>query len=103
MHLEMAAALDLMKSSADEVGVRNEAVDPSQTLEEVDERPGVQLGEHAARRGTHGRVVLRGELPLGCAVECEPVGALRTRELGEDLVEDALRQEVVKDDVGVRV
>src|SRR5205814_4064751 len=87
VHLEVTAALDLVKPSTDEMGIWNEALDPGQTLEEVDERSGVQLGEHVPGGLAHRGVVVRGELSLEWAVERLPFGLLGLRELREDAVE----------------
>src|SRR6188474_912968 len=99
MDTEGAARSNLVKSAATQVGIRNEAWNPRQRLEERHERRGVELGEYHSRRATEMLEVFGRVLTLGVALGDVPRRAIHRIELDENIPEQLRIEHVVQDDV----
>src|SRR5688572_30985212 len=73
VHLEKAAGQDLVWPGASVVGVRNEAVDPGQRLQELQNRHRVHVQQEITQMLLERRRVAVAELLLGGIVESRPI------------------------------
>ena len=98
--VEEAAGVAAVEARAVEVGVRQQALDAGELLDEADEPVGLERVEERARVGEHQRDVGQRELALVVVVVVLPAvaGAIELLAHGFGRLE---REEVVDDDVGV--
>src|SRR6202158_316034 len=94
--LEEAAARDLVRSGAAEIGVGDQALDTGQLLQELEDRRGAHLEQKGAQGLAERFLVAVAELLLGGVVELHPMDRLRPRHLGEHRVEDVVGEEAVE-------